>query len=381
MKKKYRLFLPLFYIIILLFTACDQSKIWELANTKNWESDPVFFIEILQTSPVAGEEYVSINSHIFIKFNDNIKTGSINSSTIHFNNSSELLFYNYYPLEKTIELIPATPLSSGTDYELIITTGIQNLVGETLKDNYTWTFKTSLNLEPEIEIFENFTLILSGGTYDFGSIVDTDIRNKTFTIYNTGSADLTIQSLLVSGPDAGSFILNTSGFSTIIPSGNYSSFTISLDPDGPGVKTAEIIITNNDISEGTFSYFITGTVFSTPQPEILVKQGLTIIPEVDGVFDFGTIEVGKQSQMIPISIHNTGSTDLIIDSIFKDGKDSYQFNLDTKGLQTTIPPLGSSNFYIQFSPITKGSKSVYISILNNDEDEATFRFRIKGRGF
>lgn len=377
MKNTYTILFPLLCLIIFFTPACDQKDIWSQATR---EAEPVF-IEVVHTTPFNGEEYVSINSHIFITFNDNIERDSINSSTIYFTSTSEILFYNYYPLEKTIQIIPKIPLSSDTGYELTITTGLRNLVGETLNNDYTMSFKTASALEPEIVLFTNDAPLLSGETYDFGTIAAGEARNQTYIIYNIGSADLIIQSLQASGPDATSFTLDTIYLSTTIPAGGFSSFMVSFSSGEDGIKNGEIIIANNDNSESILSFFVCGVVVPTPEAEILVMQGQSIIPEIDGVFDFGTIAVGESSIPIPITVHNIGNTDLIIDSITKESKSADLFSINTDLLLRTIPPLDKSSFYIQFSPTNKGSVSTSITILNNDQNEGTFIFKVKGRGY
>ncbi|MBG6061385.1 hypothetical protein IWX83_001166 [Flavobacterium sp. CG_9.1] len=124
--------------------------------------------------------------------------------------------------------------------------------------------------DPEITILGNAATIVDGDTTptstdwtDFGSMeTSTGAIIKTYTIQNTGTADLSIGAITISGANVANFTLATSP-NAIIPAGGSSSFSVRFDPDTLGLKTAALSIVNNDIDENPYNYSIQGTGIQT----------------------------------------------------------------------------------------------------------------------
>ena len=124
--------------------------------------------------------------------------------------------------------------------------------------------------DPEINILGNAATIIDGDATptstdwtDFGSMeTSTGAIIKTYTIQNTGTANLSIGAITISGTNAANFTLATSP-NAIIPAGGSSTFSIRFDPDTLGLKTAALSIVNNDINENPYNYSIQGTGIQT----------------------------------------------------------------------------------------------------------------------
>ncbi|MFW5835610.1 MAG: choice-of-anchor D domain-containing protein, partial [bacterium] len=103
---------------------------------------------------------------------------------------------------------------------------------------------------PEINITQSGTPIANGESYDFGSQpigTDTDI---TFTVENTGEADLIFSEtpvITIEGSDSDQFTVQQQPTSPVSVSGT-TSFVIRFSPGSEGDKTATVSIQNNDIS-------------------------------------------------------------------------------------------------------------------------------------
>jgi len=113
---------------------------------------------------------------------------------------------------------------------------------------------------PEMNLKQGTTNIPDGGSYGFGShLVNTD-TDVTFTIENTGAADLnlTILPITVGGADAGQFSIQTQPVSPVTASGN-TTFTVRFTPTPAGTKTATISIVNDDSDENPYDLTLTGT--------------------------------------------------------------------------------------------------------------------------
>ncbi len=116
----------------------------------------------------------------------------------------------------------------------------------------------------EINIKVETTDIVDGGSYDFGSHdvgTDTDV---TFTIENTGTANLILIGspiIAITGPDAGQFSIEQQPTSPI-PAGNSTTFIIRFSPTSINGKTASISIVNNDSDENPYDVILNGTAFT-----------------------------------------------------------------------------------------------------------------------
>jgi hypothetical protein len=115
---------------------------------------------------------------------------------------------------------------------------------------------------PEINIKTGSTNLLSTDTYDFGNSEQSNPTSDiTFTIENTGNADLMLTGnpiVTVSGTHASDFtIVQTTTASTVSSSGT-TSFAVSFNPSGIGVRTAMLTIENNDDDEGAYVINLTG---------------------------------------------------------------------------------------------------------------------------
>ena len=129
-------------------------------------------------------------------------------------------------------------------------------------------YVTAAPREPEIDILGNNTSIVDGDTTpstsdwtNFGLMeTSAGIITKKYTIKNTGSADLFIGSITISG--SSDFTVTTNPSTPIAPGGSFT-LSISFDPGSVGLKTAAISIINDDNNENPFNFSIQGTGIQT----------------------------------------------------------------------------------------------------------------------
>jgi hypothetical protein len=114
--------------------------------------------------------------------------------------------------------------------------------------------------EPEINIKQGMTNIPSGtGSYKFGSVnVGASSSTITFTIKNTGVADLIVSSIQKLGANPGDFTVTQPISSTVTPGGS-TTFTVRFTPTAAGTRTTTISIANNDSNENPYTFTVTGT--------------------------------------------------------------------------------------------------------------------------
>jgi len=257
------------------------------------------------------------------------------------------------------------------------------------EDPFTFAIGGTGTAAPEIEIRGNGNIIHDGSTStatyddtDFGTVATLDTNlSHTFTINNSGSADLVLGNGSING--SGDFDI-TSSPTTPVPPGGLTSFVITFDPSSSGVKVAEVEISNNDSDENPFTFYVEGQ--GEDQAEIVVLgKGTEIsdndfLPSLVDDTDFGSAVVTGHQVTHTFTIENQGNGDLVIDlPVYVDWADKDDFNV-TSQPAGTVSPGRSTSFEVSFDPSTMGNKYTYVYIDNNDTDEGTYEFKIQGTG-
>ncbi|MDD3321555.1 MAG: choice-of-anchor D domain-containing protein [Paludibacter sp.] len=146
---------------------------------------------------------------------------------------------------------------------------------------------------PEIDIKANTASIAdesATATFDnytnFGAIdvQTTGNRTRTFTIENSGNANLTLSGsplVTISGVDAADFYVSAQPGSTTISSNNTTTFEISFDPTTIGTKTAIVTLNTNDRDEAVYNFKIQGDAVS---PKDINVTGITTPSEANGTY-------------------------------------------------------------------------------------------------
>jgi len=123
---------------------------------------------------------------------------------------------------------------------------------------------------PEINVQGGGQDILNGDTNpqtadhsDFGSADENDATiTRTFTIQNTGSVDLNLTAdsiVTIGGPQAAEFELTADATTPVAAGGGVTTFQISFDPRGEGLRQATVSIANDDNDENPYTFNILGT--------------------------------------------------------------------------------------------------------------------------
>ena len=100
----------------------------------------------------------------------------------------------------------------------------------------------------------------------FGGVdVASGVRERTFTISNTGQANLELSGnpkVAVSGANAGDFTVTTQPTSPVPPGGS-TTFTLRLVPSGSGLRDAMVSITNSASPGNTYDFAVQGLGLAT----------------------------------------------------------------------------------------------------------------------
>ena len=151
----------------------------------------------------------------------------------------------------------------------------------------------------------NFHTLARQGTptSNLGSqLVNTTGSAVTFTIKNTGGADLILGSLTKDGLNPGDFTISTPGASTLAPGGS-TTFTASFTPGGLGARSAVIHIPDNDSTLPSYDLVLTGTGTPSGNANLasLVLSSGTLSPGFSGSTVNYTASVPKAASSITVT--------------------------------------------------------------------------------
>ena len=155
---------------------------------------------------------------------------------------------------------------------------------------------------------------------------------RTFTIKNTGSADLNLTGtpkVEVGGTHVADFAVTTQPTTPVAASGEIT-FQVTFDPSATGLRTATLIITNDDTDENPYDFAVQGTGAVTPTPYTPYGGGYTPPPTTvieDGVTDVSDI----------VTTEGEFTEDVIAES--EDGNLTVTINEGTQGLTVEGNPI------------------------------------------
>jgi len=217
--------------------------------------------------------------------------------------------------------------------------------------------------------------MLSGvGIFDFGIVWTGSTAVKSFTIENTGSADLTLSPPI---SITGLAFLNTFEPAITIGPGGSSDFEITFDPSVSGaVPYSETVsISSDDPDENPYQFTVQGTGNSTATADIAVLQNSVYIPNKSGTFDFGSV-VMDTLKTVTFTIENNGSSGLNVNSITSNDT-QFAFIGPTP---ITVPVGKTATFDITFNPQNTNNQKAKITLDNTDPDTPQYTFIVKGTG-
>jgi hypothetical protein len=199
---------------------------------------------------------------------------------------------------------------------------------------------------------------------------------KTFTIKNTGNANLTGLAISKGGSHAPDFIV-TAPLKTTLAPGTSTTLTVTFKPTGAGTRNAAIHIASNDADENPFDIVLTGTGVASPEIAVQQPAGTDL---KDGVSfkSFGSVAL-KSTLTKTFTIRNNGTANLTGLAISKSGVHAKNFTVKPP-LKSSLAPGASTTFKVTFKPSAKGNRKGTIHIKSNDSNENPFDIALTGKG-
>lgn len=119
---------------------------------------------------------------------------------------------------------------------------------------------TTTTAVPEIGVsVSNAGGVVDGGSAAFGSVATGSTLSLTFTISNTGGADLTGLTTTIDGTNASDFTVTSAATAPVTGPIGSTTLTIQFKPSAAGARTAALHIANNDSDENPYDITLTGT--------------------------------------------------------------------------------------------------------------------------
>jgi len=297
----------------------------------------------------------------------------------------------------SVSLAPVTPVAAG-GITIVQVTFDPSVAGTR---NATISFSTNDSDEdpfnfsiqgtgtfPEINASGNSTNIVDGDATpspsdhtEFGTTgVTAGTVARTFTISNSGTADLTIGTIIVGGTQAAEFTVTPPAVSTLAPAGS-TTFTVTFDPSDVGSRSASVSFSTNDTDEDPFNFSIQGTGAASI-PEIAVSGGGNVIadgsatPDLGNGTYFGSITEASGTVTRIFTIANLGYATLNLGTVTIVGSDF----VVAQQPSSSVLPGATTTFRITFDPSAIGTRPASLSCTTNDADENPFNFSISGIG-
>ena len=246
-----------------------------------------------------------------------------------------------------------------TGYTVSTGSGTQMLVLRLLPDA----------LVPEITVTDMATLPatpLSDGqpaVLDFGAVPSGSSVTRSFLISNTGSADLTVTSII---RPSGFSVLNAP---SVIPAGAFASFQLRLDATSAGFFSGNVVIVCNDADESAFDFPVRGSVDA---PEIAVSlDGVPLSHAQPTAVSYRSTLTGSPV-VRSFTIANQGFSSLTISSI------TAPAGFTVLNAPASIASTSSAVFQLRLDAASSGLFSGNVIITSDDTDEASFEIPVAG---
>jgi hypothetical protein len=244
------------------------------------------------------------------------------------------------------------------------------------------TLTVGTTAAPEIAIEDDSaTPIDTNGSKGFGSVALGSNTSLTFTVRNTGTADLNLTGnslVAVGGTDAADFTVTADPATPVSASGS-TTFTVRFTPSALGERSATLTIESDDSDEGSYVINLTGT--GTGAPEIAVEQPANTGIASGDSKGFGTVALGSNTELT-FTIRNSGNVALSLSGaplVAVGGAHAADFTV-TADPTTPVSASGSTTFTVRFTPSAAGERSASLTIANNDSDEGSYVINVTGTG-
>lgn len=290
------LFSAFLVLIALSLSACFSDS----SNSQTTTDEPVVIaaLSVTSTAPANADTGVFVDSKVVAIFNKKLKRESISGTSFTLQGVGETAIIgntvSYSALTKTATLVPGSELSGSTVYTATLTTDVEDEAGDTLVENFVWTFTTGNLADTTDPELDTLATTPKGGESNV-------LRNIKLNIVFSEAIDpATVTATNIALTGAGNV---TGTLSYVNPS------TVVFSPDEALVAGTEHTLTlNNQILDlagnalsPTTLMFTTGAdVSSSPDPVDLGSAAKYVLLAKTGISTTGTSDILGNIAVSPV---------------------------------------------------------------------------------
>lgn len=241
------------------------------------------------------------------------------------------------------------PLEEGLQQDIMVIQAIDTGTGNPVQDVMVDLRGVGVVPLPVIEVDPN--------PLSFGEQTINTSQSAPLMVSNVGTDTLTFELGDLTGPDATEFSVPASGIVNLNP-GEFVQILIDFLPRTQGAKTATLQILSNDQDQTPLNVTLQGTGVPPGMPELIVNPLM---------LDFGEVALGT-SDILPITISNTGTLPLDVQRLTVNGQGQNSFSI-TQG-PFMLDPGESRQVNVTFAPLLRGGLSASLDLLTNDGSES-----------
>jgi hypothetical protein len=212
----------------------------------------------------------------------------------------------------------------------------------------------------DVELISN--IVVTPPALNFGQVYVNQDSILTFSIGNTGNAELVLDGIVVA--DAEHFAVNPFNLVDPIPVGGTVDFEVIFSPNDSAMYSTTIYINSNDPTPPAFELTVTGWGIP-PTAEISLDQAS---------YDFGNIELGDEAEET-LRIRNNGAEILTVDLQLE----SDHFHVSQSYCE--IPAYSLYDVTLYFTPIDTGSFTESLVLLSNSTDIPELTVELQGSAY
>jgi hypothetical protein len=230
--------------------------------------------------------------------------------------------------------------------------------------NYALVANQTFSLEDQPDIRVNAPL-------DFDEICTDGFQDIRASIFNTGGADLLVNSVSVIAGAADFSVLPNPTQPFVVRPGAHVDVTVRFAPTSPGLKTGTLRIESNDADTPTFDIPMTGDGGTGDVNATL---------EADG--DFGNVALGSFG-VLTLQLLNQGTCNLEITNVVRiaGGTDFSLGGIPGLGLPRfplILSPDAHADMPLRFKPTVFGVQNATFRVTTNDPDTPTIDVNVTG---
>ncbi len=205
---------------------------------------------------------------------------------------------------------------------------------------------------------------LSPTLLSFGKqAIDTTSKVKKVTLTSSGTANLTISSIMITGANAGDFAQTNNCPASVAP-GKKCTINVTFAPLHVGSRSASVTIADN--------------AADSPQSVPLTGQGVEQATVSPTSLKFAAQAVGTTSAAKVVTLHNNLATALTVNSISFTGTNPEDF-AETNSCEGSVPAKGKCTVSVTFKPTATGTRSATL-IVSDSANNSPQTVAVSGTG-